>query len=296
MGCAVSEDWTIDVGRFYGSIDPKTGKAERIVLPVPGWKGAHQIAAGSTGSGKTNYMSACVALMAKKFGDKIAFVIIDPHMVGFRSWEPRASTIAYGWDNGLPMLKLVQAEMKRRYQVMFDRRIKEWSPEVADVVGPYLVVLIDELAAIMLAAKPPMPKPGVAAPPSAEKVLTSLAQELRKTGGGLMLGTQSPKASVITALILENCPIRWCGRTKRPEQTEAVLESRDYPAHDPTHPDGITLHEPGGCFVDDGFRVRRGRTTGIHPEAEEVIAEKTQYDAHDFGWERVLHPYSKEKN
>lgn len=282
MDAVTGSEWTVDIGRY------ETG--DRIILPVPGWEGAHWVVAGSTHSGKTETMRLAIAQMAVKFGKQIAFAIADPHMVGFMDFVPRVSTIAYGFKRALDLLELVEDEMNRRLSVMHQRRIRFWTPEVADVLGPYLVLLVDEVAAITLAPKPPRAKPGEAQEPSAEERLISLAQQVRKTGGGLILAAQSPKVKVLNGFILEQCPIRWCGRTRRAEQTEAVLETRDYPCHLQAHPKGLPLGLPGAAYIDNGLHVRRGRSDGIRSEVFTHVANDYAADRFDFGWPHEIHP------
>lgn len=281
----MTDEWTVEIGRYEDG--------SPIELPVPGWGGANWILGGSTGSGKTTAEKVALARMAIKYGPRIQFVIADPHLVGFPGFKARASTVAFGWDHALPTLKFVRAGMRRRYELMFRHGIEEWTPDVADLIGPYLVVVVDELAAITLAPKPPQPRPGVAAPPSAEKVLISLAQEIRKTGGGLMLATQTPTVEVITNLVRQQCPIRWCGRTKNADQTKAVLDTTEYPAHNPRDPKGIKARgHKGVCFVDDGIEIRRGRSDGIDGDTFAEVARRFAADRFDFGWPHVLDPFS----
>lgn len=272
----------VDLGRYEDG--------SRIVLPVPGWGGAHWVVAGSSGSGKTSTIRLALARMAHEHGRTVAFAVSDPHFVGYRRFVPRVSSIAYGFERALGLLNLVVEEMDRRYRVMYEKGIEEWSPDLLDVVGPYLVLVVDELAAITLAPKPPRAKVGERQEPSAENRLIALAQQIRKTGGGLILATQSPKTAVISNLVLEQCPIRFCGKTRGPEQTKAVLESERYPCHLPEHPKGITIDTPGVGYVDDGHRVRRGRADGIRPEVFAHVAVETARDRHDFGWPHEIHP------
>lgn len=266
------KDWQVRIGRYEDG--------EPMVLPVPGVGGAHWVVAGSSGSGKTDTIRLALARTAAKLGPQVAFAIADPHMVGFTPFLPRASMIAYGrGDSALRALRLVETEHMRRLQFMFRHGIERWDPSHVDLLGPYLILAVDEMAAITLLPKPPKPEP------SAELRLITLAQEARKTGIGLILAAQSPKVAVIHGLILEQCPIRWCGRTRRREQTEAVLETSDYPCHLSDHPKGCPIGMPGVAYVDDGARIRRGRSDGIKPELFARIAKERAADRFDgFGW------------
>lgn len=273
---ASMKDFVLDIGRY------ETG--QRIILPVPGVEGSHWVVAGSTHSGKTETCRLALAQMTVKFGKRVAFLVIDPHLVGFMDFLPRASTIVYGYQKAPEGLELAEVEMHRRLRLMHQHRIRFWTPEVADALGPWLVILVDEVAAITLA---PKPKDGKA---TAEERLISLAQQSRKTGMGLMLAAQSPKVKVLNGFILEQCPIRWCGRTRRAEQTEAVLETRDYPCHLQDHPKGLPLHLPGTAYIDNGLHVRRGRSDGIKADVFAHIAADYAADRFDFGWPHEIHP------
>jgi DNA segregation ATPase FtsK/SpoIIIE-like protein len=275
-------DWTINLGRYETGAD--------MVLPVPGWGGAHWLVGASTGAGKTWTIKLALAKLMHEYGDQIAFAACDPDFVNYKTFAPRASVIAFGAEMALPMLKLVEAEMVRRFKLMWELDIEEWSPEEAHRIGPYLITLIEEFKAVSSAPKPPAPRPGQKAPKSAVDRVVTLAQRCRKTGGGLILATQFPNVATIPNDVLAQCAVRWCGRTQEPEQTEAVLGSRRFPCHDPAHPKGIPMNLPGVAYVNDGFTVRRGRTDGIKPDVFARLAEKHAVDRHDFGWTHQLLP------
>lgn len=275
-------DWTVNVGRY------ETGRP--IVLPVPGWGGGHWVLGASSGGGKTMLVQQAIAKITVKFGRYVAFAVADPAWVHFGKFLPRLSTLAYGTEQALDLLVLAEAEMHRRLVAMYRHGIEKWSPDVRDKIGPYLILIVDELAAVTLAPKPPTPKRGEKREPSAEDRLIALAQQMRKTGGGLVLATQSPKVQVVSNLVLEQCPIRVCGKTKGPEQTKAILDTLDYPCHKADHPKGIPLHLPGVSYVDDGRHIRRGRCDGIRPEVFEAIGRDYAADRHDFGWPHEILP------
>lgn len=264
------DDPVVDIGRY--------GDGSRMILPIPGWGGAHWLACGSTGSGKTTMLKVlCAELMVRY--PWVALAICDPHMVGYKRLLPRLSCLAYGWETADDFLALIRKEMVRRIRLMDRLDIEEWEIAHLGVLGPYLVVLVDELAAVTALSK------------DAPKLLTSLAQELRKAGGGLVLCANSPKNDAVLNTVREQCPIRWCGRCRSREQVYAALGSYDHPAHQPDHPDGIPIPMKGGCYVDDGFHTRRGRTKHIDRDTVAEVARKYKGDAHDFGWDREIRPF-----
>lgn len=275
-------DWTIDMGRYESK--------ERMVLPVPGWKGAHWLVGASTGAGKTWTVKLALSRLAEEYGSQIAFAVCDPDFVNYKTFAPRASMIGFGAETALPMLALVESEMLRRFKLMWKLDIEEWTPEVADEVGPYVIMAVEEFKAISSLPKPPQPKPGMKAPKGPVDRVISLAQRGRKTGLGLVLATQFPNVATIPNDVLAQCAVRWCGRTQEPEQTEAVLGSRRYPCHDPDHPKGVPMGQPGVAYVNDGQRVRRGRTDALRPEHFAAVAKATAGDRFDFGWTHQLLP------
>jgi len=272
----------IDMGRYETRDD--NGNHHRMMLPLPGWKGAHWLVGASTGAGKTWTMKLALAQISRLMGDKVAFAVCDPDFVNYKTFTPRASVMGFGAETALPLIGLVEAEMTRRFKFMWENDLEEWSPEIADQVGPYLILAIEEMKAVSSAPKPKPPKKDAIA------TLVSLAQRGRKTGLGLMLATQFPNVATIPNDILAQCAVRWCGRTQEPEQTEAVLGSRKWPCHDGSHPKGIPMDLPGIAYVNDGFTVRRGRTTGIAPDKFAGVALAHATDRFDFGWEHVLLP------
>jgi len=264
--------FSVNVGRYEDDSPMR--------LPVPGYEGAHWLVGGSTGSGKTSALKVMLAETAVRYGRKVAFAVSDPHLLGFRRWEPRVSALFYGARNAVALLALVEAEMQARYRAMHDDgSIDEWTLDLADRF-PYVIVVLDEVAAVTLHDKK-----------NATPRLVSLAQETRKAGIGLVIATQSPKASVVDNMVREQCPIRICFRTREPEQTEAILGSRRWPCHEPDNPRGIPLAMKGGCYVDDGYRTRRGRTRAIDKALEAHVANDYSADTPDLGWPRVRHPH-----
>jgi len=267
---------TVDIGRYEDGT--------RIALPLPGWGGAHWLLGGSSGSGKTMTIRQLLAEMLWTHrAMPIAVAMADPHGVDYAAWEPLLATAAVGVAASGQLLAMAQAEVRRRLCVMRSMRVREWSAEHAERIGPYLVVVIDELSAVTMLAK------------GATTQLVVLAQEMRKTGAGLVLATQSPKAKVIEAIVREQCPIRLCLRTRSPEQTEAVLEGRQWPAHQPEDLGGFPLWMRGGVYVDDGRTVRRGRLRGITEDAERHVVERRGSAPVVGGWPRLIDQHAHQE-
>ena len=167
----------------------------------------HLLIAGSTGSGKSVFLnSLLVSLLSQYTPDDLRMVLIDPKMVELVPYNhvphllmPVVSTPA----EAVPVLAWVQQEMTRRYRLLRDsgrRNIAAYNsdpdrPESERV--PYLVVVVDEMADLMMTA-----------PAEIEHSICRLAQLARAVGIHLVIATQRPSVDVITGLIKANVPSR----------------------------------------------------------------------------------------
>jgi len=183
----------------------------------------HLLIAGSTGSGKSVGMNTILAsLLFKKHPRDLKFVIIDPKKVEMTQYAAlRNHYLAICPDideeiitnpaNAVLALKSVEAEMERRYDILASvgqRNIVDYNAKVnegkykdtTDIVHrplPYIVVIIDELADLMMTAGREVEDP-----------ITRLAQLARAIGIHLVVATQRPSVDVITGLIKANFPAR----------------------------------------------------------------------------------------
>jgi S-DNA-T family DNA segregation ATPase FtsK/SpoIIIE len=250
---------------------------QTLELPLPGWDGKHWLVAGSTGAGKTNFILAMLGQLSAH--PHVAWAISDP---AYMDYEPtvaaRASTIALGIEGAEHLLERVETELHRRLRE--GRRLgvrvlpvnEEW---------PYVLAVWDELAMLTQA--------GIK---GADKRLVKIAQVGRKVRIGMLLATQSPKASVIPMLVREQCPIRVCFRTEEDEQTEAVLGTRKWRAHD------IPATQPGRGFVRDDRGVFTEFRAFFMPDDE--VAEVCRRHAGltpeldpEHGWHRIYDPFEQ---
>lgn len=207
-----------------------------VELPVPGVNAAHYIVGGSSRAGKSEFAHSVLAQVAPL--EHTAIVISDPAFLDYETvWEARASCIALGRTGAGWMLDQMEREFHWRLRQGRKLRVKTL-PATAET--PYLLGVFDEIAMVTLA--------GVK---GATNRLIDLAQVGRKAGIGLLLMTQSPKATVIPRLVMENCPVRVCFRTEEPEQTDAVLGTQRIKAHDIPHnrPGEAYIRTPEGEFA-----------------------------------------------
>jgi DNA segregation ATPase FtsK/SpoIIIE, S-DNA-T family len=167
----------------------------------------HLLIAGATGSGKSVAINALVACLLSQFTpDKLQFVMVDPKMVeliAYNGIPHLRMPVVTEMDRIVGTLKWVAQEMERRYKLFAantQRNIEGYN-QLAKKIGerplPYLVVIIDELADLMMTA-----------PEEAEKTICRLAQLARATGIHLVVATQRPSVDVVTGLIKANFPSR----------------------------------------------------------------------------------------
>jgi DNA segregation ATPase FtsK/SpoIIIE-like protein len=165
----------------------------------------HLLIAGATGSGKSvclNSVNCC--LMMNNTPDSVKFIMIDPkrvELVNYNSIPHLISPVVVDTDRAIMALRWLNAEMDiryRRFSAAKTRNIEEYNKnrQPADCM-PYIVIVIDELADLMMTAFDEV-----------ERTLCRLAQLARATGIHLIVATQRPSVDVVTGLIKANFPTR----------------------------------------------------------------------------------------
>ena len=248
---------------------------QTVMLPIPGDGGAHWAGGGSSGGGKTAFAHAVLAQLAPL--EHVAIVISDPAFMDYEPvWEQRASCIALGRQGAGWLLDQTERELIWRLQHGRSLKVKRL-PINASL--PRLVVVFDEIAMVTLG--------GIK---NATNRLVDIAQVGRKVNIGLIVLTQSPKATVVPRLVLEQCPVRVCFRTEEPEQTDAVLGTQRIKAHE------ISFDHPGEAYVrlpSGGFA--HIKTAFVGAERCQKIAADTAHLTPvlpaDRGWMRLYDPY-----
>jgi S-DNA-T family DNA segregation ATPase FtsK/SpoIIIE len=167
----------------------------------------HLLIAGTTGSGKSVCVNALVAcLLLLNTPDDLRFLMIDPKRVELTYYNgiPHLLTeVIVELDRVVPALQWISRQMDERYRrfsVDGVRNIVDYNERQRLLNGktlPYIAVVIDELADLMMMA-----------PDETERVITRLAQLARATGIHLVVATQRPSVDVITGLIKANFPTR----------------------------------------------------------------------------------------
>jgi DNA segregation ATPase FtsK/SpoIIIE, S-DNA-T family len=186
----------------------------------------HLLVAGSTGSGKSVCINAIVtSLLYKARPDEVKLMMIDPKMVELNVYngiphllvpvvtDPRKAAVA---------LKKVVAEMEKRYELFAKngaRDIERYNLWVSEQGRddlkplPYIVVIIDELADLMMVA-----------PSDVEDAICRLAQMARAAGIHLIIATQRPSVDVITGVIKANIPTRIAFAVSSQADSRTILD------------------------------------------------------------------------
>ncbi|MCZ6891585.1 MAG: DNA translocase FtsK, partial [Chloroflexi bacterium] len=165
----------------------------------------HLLIAGATGSGKSVCINAVLAsLTSTILPDQLRLLLIDPKRVELTPLNGLPHLIApviVDTDRVVPALKGVMREMFRRYrtfEMLGTRNIEAYHRHSQrEEAMPYLVIAIDELADLMMAA-----------PYEIEQTICRLAQLGRATGIHMIVATQRPSVDVVTGLIKANFPSR----------------------------------------------------------------------------------------
>ena len=163
----------------------------------------HALIAGATGSGKSIMMRSMLAtVLFRTSPEEVRLILVDPKRVEFSGYNgiPHLlMPVIVEPEKTLPALKWAVGEMGKRYKMLQDagaRDIESYNGKAAEKM-PYILIVVDELADIM-----------VVSPAEVEKTITRLAQMARATGIHLLLATQRPSTDVLTGLIKANIPCR----------------------------------------------------------------------------------------
>lgn len=164
----------------------------------------HVLVAGTTGSGKSVLINSFItSLLFRASPEEVKLIMIDPKRVeltGYNGIPHLMVPVIVEVEKILSALKWATNEMDRRYKTFAERGVRniDGYNELAGFQAlPYIIILIDELADLMMFA-----------PVEVEDTIARLAQMARATGIHLVIATQRPSVDVITGLIKANIPTR----------------------------------------------------------------------------------------
>jgi S-DNA-T family DNA segregation ATPase FtsK/SpoIIIE len=241
----------------------------------------HVLIAGATGSGK----SVCIndflcTILFRASPEEVKLILIDPKRVeltGYNGIPHLLTPVIVDPGQVVSALKWAMAEMERRYKVFAEvgaKNMAAYNEQSGFQAMPYIVVVVDELADIMLFASSEV-----------EEAITRLAQMARATGIHLVVSTQRPSTDVITGLIKANIPCRIAFNVTSMVDSRVIL---DMPGAEKLLGRGDMLFIPPsaakptriqGAFVSDreiDNLIKYLKTAGVAPEYNEAVTEKYQ--------------------
>ncbi|WP_456447633.1 DNA translocase FtsK, partial [Thiolapillus sp.] len=272
----------------------------------------HALIAGTTGSGKSVAINAMIlSLLYKAKADEVRLIMVDPKMLELSVYEgiPHLLTpVVTDMKEAANALRWCVGEMERRYRLMaalgvrgiggYNKKIQDagkagesipdplWKPDPTGLTEdepteapalthmPYIVVVIDELADMMMVVGKKV-----------EELIARLAQKARAAGIHLLLATQRPSVDVITGLIKANIPTRVAFQVSSRIDSRTILDQMGA-EHLLGHGDMLYL-PPGtsipqrthGAFVSDdevhrvvSFLKQAGKPNYL----EEIVQEPTE--------------------
>jgi S-DNA-T family DNA segregation ATPase FtsK/SpoIIIE len=200
----------------------------------------HVLIAGATGSGKSVCLnSLIVSMMMFCRPDELKMVMIDPKMVEMKGYEglPHLSMpVVVDMKKATAVFERLVEQMEKRYRLLSKvgvrniasynamskedivkkiSKYEEITEEEIQLPMPYIVVIVDELADLMMSA-----------PKAVEICITRLAQKSRAVGIHVVLATQRPSVDVVTGLIKSNLPTRLSFQTASKIDSRTILDQQ----------------------------------------------------------------------
>ena len=191
----------------------------------------HLLIAGATGTGKSVALNAMIcSLLYKSIPDEVKLIMIDPKRIELSSYDgiPHLITpVVTDVKKATNALFWAVREMERRYELLSEkksRHVRQYNQKIEKEKNsdkgqaleklPYIVIVIDELADLMLAASR-----------NVEVALTRLAQMARAAGIHLILATQRPSVDVLTGIIKANFPTRLTFQVSSKTDSRTIIDT-----------------------------------------------------------------------
>lgn len=238
----------------------------------------HVLIAGQTGSGKSVCINTFLCtILLRSSPSEVKLILVDPKRVeltGYDGIPHLLSPVIIEPKKVISALHWIQSEMESRYKLFSQagvRNIESYNEMSGFQALPYIVLVIDELADVMLFS-----------PVEVEDAVTRIAQMSRATGIHMILSTQRPSVDVITGLIKANIPCRIAFAVASQVDSRVILDmqgaekllGRGDMLYLP--PDAAKPVRLQGAFVSDkdiNSLVSFLKNQGVSPQyTEEVIA------------------------
>ena len=239
----------------------------------------HLLIAGTTGSGKSVCINAILtSMLLYNTPEELRFVLVDPKRVELTNYNGIPHLLApvvVETEKVIGALQWMTREMDKRYHEFAQlgaRNISEYNARIEAKGGkkyPYLVIVIDELADLMMIA-----------PSETESTITRLAQLARATGIHMILATQRPSVDVVTGLIKANFPARIAFAVASGTDSRVILDQPgaerllgrgDMLYQAPDAPaaarlQGVYISDIETARLVDFWRVQAGQPSAFSPE------------------------------
>ena len=240
----------------------------------------HMLIAGATGSGKSVCINAIIAsLLFNLSPEQLKLLLIDPKMVELVPYNgiPHLHMpVVTNMEKVVGSLSWAVGEMERRYNLFSQARKRnlqsynKWAKGNGQEPLPYVVIIIDELADLMMVAADEV-----------EQIICRLAQMARATGMHLILATQRPSVDVVTGLIKANIPTRVSFAVASGTDSRVILDSTGaedllglgdmlYQASDASR-----LQRIQGCYVSDD-ELQELVDYWLHAKAKKALSQILQ--------------------
>lgn len=182
----------------------------------------HLLVAGQTGSGKSVMINTILtSLLYRNSPSDLKLILVDPKQVELKPYDeiPHLLTpVITEPEKCISALKWTVAEMERRYKALSEVRVRnivEYNNQKKEEGMPYIVVVIDELADLMMMAARDV-----------EALIVRIAQKARAVGIHLILATQRPSVDIITGLIKANVPARIAFTTASQVDSRTIIDQQ----------------------------------------------------------------------
>ena len=250
---------------------------EPVYLDIP--KMPHGLIAGCTGSGKSVCINAIIAsILYKAHPDDVKLVLVDPKRVEFARYAgiPHlASPIITEPKMANAALKWVVDEMENRYRLMEATGVSKYTEYLEEEKHdarlkhiPYIVIIIDELADLMMTSGPEV-----------EESIMRITQKARAAGIHLIVATQRPSVDIISGTIKTNIPTRIAFKVKKSLDSTIII---DHVGAEKLLGDGDMLYTDDrgvenriqGAFISGGEIKRLVNSLGETTQTEFLFTEE----------------------